>query len=409
MQGASDSMRILVISNFYPPHIIGGYEIGCRDIVEALKSRGHEVRVLTSTFGVNHPEHSGHVYRWLKTDLALKIDGARADLLKIIRKESINQRAFARVCRDFLPDVVYVWNATHISISLAVRAQQMGLPVCYFISDHWLNRWESDALYSLRNRSPRRLHRRLAWKPLAALVKASGIMPRAEPDLSRVQFASRFLKLAALEAGRPVANAEVIHWGIDGNRFPFNEASHDSRRLLYVGQVTLLKGVHTAVEALKLIVEQPCYRSTMLTIVGGPDYDNRIGRLVSSLGLERNVSFTGLIPRDRLPAIYREHDVLLFPSVWDEPFSITLLEAMSSGLAVVGTNTGGSPEILEDEVNALIFPKEDAGACAAQIARLLKAPELFESIRRNGRRTVEEGFRLEQMVERIDLALRQAG
>lgn len=406
----SPSMRILVISNFYPPHFIGGYELGCRDVVEALKSRGHEVRVLTSTHGVKRPEHSNHIYRWLETDLALNITGTPEDLVKIIRKESINQRAFNRISREFLPDVVYVWNATHISISIALKAQQIGFEVCYFISDHWLARWESDALYSLKHHSPRRLHRRLIWKPLVSLLNASGFLPRADLDLSRVQFASRYLKQSALEANRPVRNAEVIHWGIDVARFPFNETTHDPRRLLYVGQVTLLKGVHTAVEALKLIVEQPCYRSTMLTIVGGPDYDNRIHELVSSLGLEANVRFTGLIPREQLPAIYREHDVLIFPSIWEEPLSITLLEAMACGLAVVGTNTGGSPEILKNGINALIFQKEDAEACANQIVRLIKAPELFEEVRRNGRRTVEDDFRLEAMVDRIDLSLKkQAG
>jgi glycogen synthase len=400
-------MRILVISNFYPPHFIGGYEIGCREIVEALKSRGHDVRVLTSTFGANRREHSGDVYRWLETDLGLKINGSSSDLIKIVRKESINRRAFERVCRQFSPDLVYVWNVTHISVSLAVKAQRMGLRVFYFISDHWLSHWESDAVYSLKHRSPRKLHRRLAWKPLISLMNATGLLPRAAPDLTRVQFASRFLKQSALQAGRPVSDAEVIPWGIDGKRFPFNEASHSPRRLLYVGQVTRLKGVHTAVEALKLLVEQSSHRSTVLTIVGGPDYDDRIRRLVSSFGLESNVVFKGQVAPDQLPRIYSEHDVLLFPSVWDEPFSITLLEAMSSGLAVVATNTGGSAEILEDEVNALVFPKEDSQACAALIGRLFNAPQLFEKIRRNGRRTVEERFRLDRMVDRIDLALKQ--
>jgi glycogen synthase len=400
-------MRILVISNFYPPHFIGGYEIGCRDVVEVLRSRGHDVRVLTSTRGVSRPQQAGHVYRWLLTDLALKIGDSSADLAKVIRKEWINRRAFDRVCRGFLPDVVYVWNATHISISLAIRARQKGLAVCYFISDHWLNGWESDALYALKRRAPQRLHRRLIWRQLMALLQVSGLLPRAGLDLSRVQFASRFLKQAALEAGRPVAEAEVIHWGIDLSRFPFNETSNQPRRLLYVGQVTLLKGVHTAVEALKRVVEQPGHGATRLTIVGGPDYDDHMHRLVSALGLDDHVRFTGLIPREQLPAIYREHDVLLFPSVWDEPFSITLLEAMSCGLAVVATNTGGSPEILKEEVNALIFPKEDAAACARQIARLLDDAELFERIRHEARRTIEERFRLEDMVDKIDLALKQ--
>jgi glycogen(starch) synthase len=390
-------MRILVISNFYPPHFIGGYEIRCRDIVEALRSRGHDVRVLTSTHGVKRPEQTAHVYRWLKTDLALKTAPAAVDLPKIFRKELINRRAFRRVCRAFLPDLVYVWNATHISISIAIKAQQMGIAVCYFISDHWLTAWQSDALFSLKHRSPMRLHRRLVWRPLISMLHILGILLRADLDLGRVQFASRFLKQAALEAGRPVANAEVIHWGIDVNRFPFNETANHPLRLLYVGQITSLKGVHTAVEAFKLVAEQPCHRRAVLTIVGGPDYDNRIHRLAASLGLENHIRFTGLIPREQLPAIYREHDVLLFPSVWDEPFSITLLEAMSCGLAVVGTNTGGSPEILKDEVNALIFPKEDAAACARQIVRLMKAPDLFDKLRRNGRRL---GVSLRRWVER---------
>ena len=403
-------MRILVISNFYPPHFIGGYEIGCRDIVEALRARGHDVGVLTSTHGVNRPEQSGQIYRWLETDLALNINGSAADLFKILRKESTNRRAFNRVCRAFSPDVLYVWNATHISISIIIRAQQMGLGVFYFISDYWLIQWESDAFYSLSRRSGSTPARRLALRSLNSFLKASGLMPRDVLDLRHVQFASRHLKQAALSANRPVRDAEVIHWGIDLNRFPFNEVTHNPRRLLYVGQVTLLKGVQTAIEALKLIVERPGHRSTMLTIAGGPDYDDRMRRLASSLGLEGNVRFTGQVPREQIPAIYREHDILLFPSVWDEPFSITLLEAMSCGLAVVGTDTGGSSEILKDGVNALIFPKEDAEACAGQIARLIEDPELFNRVRLNARRTVEEGFRLESMVYRIELALKkQAG
>jgi glycosyltransferase involved in cell wall biosynthesis len=400
-------MRILVVSNFYPPHIIGGYEIGCRDIVEALKSRGHQVSVLTSSYGITRPEQSNDVYRWLATDSALGINGAAEDLIKVIRKETINQRAFNRIVRQFRPDLVYVWNATQISISIAIKAQQMGIAVCYFVSDHWLAGWESDALYCLKRRAPRRRGRRLIWKPLIFLLNASGIAPRGDLDLSRVQFASDFLKQAALKADKPAENAEVIHWGVDVNRFAFNETAHNPRRLLYVGQITSLKGVHTAVEALKLIIEKPGCQSTRLTIVGGPDYDNRIHRLVSSLGLENNAQFTGLIERDRLPAIYRDHDILLFPSVWDEPFSITLLEAMSSGLAVAATSTGGSAEILKDEINALVFAKEDAGACAGQVMRLIEDRELFERVRREARRTVEENFRLETMADRIELSLKR--
>src|SRR5215212_3273863 len=97
----SSGLRVVVVTNYYPPYFIGGYELGCRDVVEALKSRGHQVRVLTSTYGVNRPEHSGDVYRWLATDLSLNINGSSEDLIKVIRKESANRRAFNRIAREF--------------------------------------------------------------------------------------------------------------------------------------------------------------------------------------------------------------------------------------------------------------------------------------------------------------------
>ena len=400
-------MKVLVLSNFYPPHFIGGYELGCSDVVEALNNRGYDVRVLTSTHGVDKAQQSERVYRWLETDLALNLDGSSLDLVKLLRKESTNQRAFARVCEDFSPDVLYVWNATHISISIALKAHRLGMPVCYFISDHWLSEWENDALYSLNRRAPRKLYRRMVWKSLTSSLKAVGLLSSASLNLANAQFASRFLKEEALRAKRPVLGAEVIHWGIDVNRFRSSDTTRNSNRLLYVGQLTQLKGIETAVRALKLIVERRCNRSTTLTIVGGPDYENRIHRLVSSLGLEDNVRFTGLVPRDQLPSVYEEHDILLFPSVWAEPFSLTVLEAMSSGLAIVGTTTGGSREVLRNEDNALTFPKEDAGACAEQVIRLLQDRELRERLRRNGRRTVEDRFRLDQMIDKIDVALKK--
>jgi glycosyltransferase involved in cell wall biosynthesis len=398
----------MIVSNFYPPHCIGGYEIGCRDVVEGLEARGHDVVVLTSTHGLDGADSSGRVYRRLETDLSSKGSGSPADLLRLLKKESTNRRAFIRLCREFRPDVVYVWNAAHISISIALIAQQMGLKVCYFISDHWLNHWESDAMYSLNHRSPRKLPRRLIWKSIIASLHASGMLPSGALNLSHVQFASQFLKRAALEANKPVSTADVIHWGIDVERFRRADSRHRQKRLLYVGQLTEHKGVHTAVEALKLIVQQPGQASTTLTIVGGPDYDDRINLLVGSLGLRDNVQFTGLVPRDRLPSIYSEHEILLFPSIWDEPFSLTVLEAMSSGLAVVATNTGGGPEILKHEENALVFPAADAEACAAAVMRIIESPALREKLRRNGRRTVEQNFKLDDMVDRVDLALRKA-
>jgi glycosyltransferase involved in cell wall biosynthesis len=396
-------MRILVLTNFYPPHYVGGYELGCRDVVEGLRARGHQVAVLTSTYKVNKPSRRQGVYRWLESDFTS--DGNRTGFFRLLRKELANRRAFKNACRSFGPDVIYAWNITHISVSNLFMAERMGLPVHYFVSDHWLSQWENDPWILMTRRSPRRLHRRLVWRALRPLLRASGLCPEGSLDLSRTQFVSRFLKQAALKAGKPAAGSEVIYWGIDADRFSADGRRRDASKLLYVGQITAHKGVRTAVETLKLLRERYGCDKATLTVVGGPDYGEEIARLVGSLGLESDVRFTGLIPRERLPEIYREHGTLIFPSVWDEPFSITLLEAMSSGLAVVGTETGGSAELLADGVNALTFPRLDAEACAAQVKRLIDDPQLFDRIRHNGMRAIESGFRLDHMIDKIEDSL----
>lgn len=399
-------MKILVLSSLYPPHYVGGYELGCCDVVEGLKRRGHTVAVLTSTYGVTRPQSDGEVFRWLRSDLGWDYESSVGDRVRLLEKEIRNRRAFRRLVAQIRPDLVYVWAMRSISLSLLFMAGQIGLPLCYFVSDNWLANWEGHDRWLLRPNHPARR----VFKALLSLAADAlgGRAPIGMPDLRRVQFASEYLKQTALRHGKAVTDAEVIHWGVDAGRFPYRTArAGGATRLLYVGQLAEPKGVHTAIEAFRLLAGDG-NRDITLTIAGGtifPEYAARLRSLVSSAGLEQRVYFTGLLPREQLPDLYQAHDILIFPSAWEEPFSITLLEALASGLAVVGTTTGGSAEILRHEINALVFPKEDAPACAALVRRLLDQPALFERVRLAGRQTVEQHFRIETMIARIEQSL----
>jgi glycosyltransferase involved in cell wall biosynthesis len=234
------------------------------------------------------------------------------------------------------------------------------------------------------------------------------------PAYRHVQFASRYLMDAAREAaGGPHPGWRVIRWGVDTERFAPGPAEErrDLRqlRLLYVGQGMRHKGVHTAVEALRVLQKELSVSGATLDVVGdgsgAPRYVARLRRTIERAGLETTVRLCGPVERERLPQVYREHDLLIFPSVWNEPFSITVLEAMASGLPVVGTLTGGSPEVMQPERNALSFPPEDASACAAQIARVVAEPELYGRLGANARRTVVEGFGIGRMVDAVEDSL----
>ncbi|HEX8208558.1 MAG TPA: glycosyltransferase family 4 protein [Longimicrobium sp.] len=400
-------MRILVVSNFYPPHFIGGYELGCAAAVEALRRRGHQVAVLTSTYGGDGPRSEGEVHRWMT---GVGPEPARpwrpapvrrlATLVRLVRKERGNWAALRRLAAEFRPDVVYVWNPVGTSVSLAAALPALGKPSAFYVFDEWMARGDDLVLRF--------------WKGggVPARVAAAAGLPAVSGGVAfrNVHFGSAYLAEAVRAAGVRTEGARTIHWGIDPGAFPYRaERRPEVRRLLFVGQVLPHKGVHTLVEALALVAAEPGSRVT-LTIAGDADnpYGHELRRRVRELGLEDAVSFRGRVPRAEIVPLYHEHDVLVFPSVWNEPFGITILEAMACGLPVVATGTGGSGEIVRDGENALVFGPGDAAACARQIGRLMRDEELFERIRRNARDSVERHFTLDRTIAEIEEGLRAA-
>ena len=414
-------MRILVVSNLYPPHHVGGYELCCKEAVDGLRKRGHEVCVLTSTYGVEKPQEDGQVFRWLKFDIWREegpFQGRVVDVLTAtidaFKKEWRNFRAFRRALKKFKPDLVYLWNLTHISVSVGMQAQRAGLPTCYYVADLWLSNWRSDRWLSLGS----------GWLPMASrrlvgfvrgtarfAARISGLTCADSLDLRHVQFASEFLKNETCRAGEPVGRADVLHWGIDLDMFTFKPKSDAPVRLLFVGQVVPHKGLDTAIEALRILVQDDKCLSLRLTIVGGSVYPHYVSELrarVVSLGLDGNVDFVGEVARERLPQFYREHDILLFPSLVDEGLGMSILEAMASGLVVLGTASGGSGETLIHERTGLVFPKEDASACAAHVRHLMKDRSLYEGLRNGGRRAVEDRFEMGRLMNDLERSLQSA-
>jgi len=401
-------MRILVVSNFYPPHFFGGYELGCFDVVEALKARGHEIAILTSRHGVPNPTQQGDVSRWLTLVNSIN----PWDWRNLLAAEISDQRAFTRLWRRHRPDVVYLWNLGSLPVSIALRAEARS-PTCYYISDGWLAKWTSDLWYTMFNATPAGLRGKIVRDTIRWWFTLRGLtLPTRDLKLEHVQFCSGFMKDATLRAGQPVAEAEVVHWGVDTEKFSPDPAAEDTEdrraRLLYVGQIVPHKGVHTAVEALGLL-HAAGSRNATLTIVGGsvsPSYVTRLRERVVALGLDRAVEFAGQRARGDLPSLYRDYGTLVLPSCWDEPFAITPLEAMASGLAVVATTKGGSREIFEEGINALTFPEENAQVCADQLQRILASPQLWMDLSHRARSTVVERFSLKRMVDQIERRLR---
>lgn len=112
-------MRILFLTNMYPPYDIGGYEQVCHEVAQGLKARGHEVKILTSRYGRPFlPDEDGEVLRSLYLQADLNYYRPVDFFLKRQAQERFNQDNLRSVLDDFAPDIVVVWGMYLLSHSL---------------------------------------------------------------------------------------------------------------------------------------------------------------------------------------------------------------------------------------------------------------------------------------------------
>lgn len=370
-------MRVLTVGNLYPPHHFGGYEAVWRSAVRHLREQGHEVRVLCTGFrhpGVSDGDEPGihRALRWYWSDHEF----ANIPKLERVRVERRNHSLLARHVAELRPDVVSFWSMGGMSHSLIEDVRRRGLPMVSFVHDEWLNygRFTDQWLRIFYGR------KRVA-APLAEWL--TGIPARLSYGMAgRYVFVSEFIRrrALALDIGE-LPDTGVAHSGIDPSFLAQGEEHPWHYRLLHVGRLHPDKGIHDAVAALARLP----VRST-LTFAGSwdPRDEHMLEAQVRDLGLEQRVAMLGQRPPSEIAALYQEHDALLFPVVWDEPWGLVPLEAMGSGCPVIATGRGGSAEYLRDGENCLLVPAEDPAAIAAAVERLADSPELRTRLRAGG-------------------------
>ncbi len=390
-------LRILVLSNLFPPNVLGGYEILCGQVCAELERRGHRVTVLTTPSGPDGgmPCPVADVRR----DLRLYLELGEPPRMFRGRRHAVGlaNRGVARdLVRRERPDVCFAWSQLRLTIGAARGVQDEGVPTLFTMNDEHVAGFAAAPFSAAPRGLARWVLERLVWPD----ITLRGL------DLRHVTCISRCVRDNLVASGVPIEGARIIHQGIPVDAFPCKDdpgSAHDPLRVLYAGQLHAYKGVHTVIEAATLLARRG--RTLELRIAGdGPaDYRARLERLAGESGVD--VRFLGRVPQTALAAMYREHDLFVFPSVWQEPFGLTHLEAMASGTPVLSTADGGHGEFLEDGINALVFAKEDAAGLADRMARLADDEPLRRRLALTAREQVETSYSMTRYVDDLEAML----
>lgn len=390
-------MRILICSNAYPPHFIGGAELMAHEQAKALARLGHEVRVFAGELGTNRARHAraDDVHEGIPVHrFALNPEDYSPEFLNFLHPTIDNH--FSDILDDFQPHIVHCHNLMGLSAKLPLLGRLHGAWTVCTLHDFWG--------FCLRNTAVRpngetcndttqcriclpRIHDGSQLHISMRLRK--DFLDLALDQIDCFVAPSRFVAKRYARAGWSPERLHVITNGIDLDMFsPAGETSSPPSpvRITYAGYFGAHKGIATLLEAFASL--PPALDPTVLQLAGeGPEQDAYVNQ-IEMLGLHGRVQFLGKVAPSDMPMLYAQSDIVVLPSIWDENQPVCLMEAMAAGLPVIASRKGGIPELVKDGVNGLLFPAGDATGLAAQLSKLVAKSGLRQRLGDEARRRV---------------------
>lgn len=409
-------MRLLFLTNFYPPASRGGYEQWCQEVADGLRSRGHEVFVLTSAHGFDNLRSPDPAWVSRKLYLEMEIASLQNAFQFFVgrkQRERENLKLLQKAVENHEPDWILVWGMWNLHRSLPALSEKLKPGrVAYYIGDYWVtlpgqfeNYWNAPARNWLTGLP------KLVLRPIAHWILSREKRPNLK--LEHTMFPSAFMRDELAHHGFSSRNAKIVYGAINTSHYLVHQTDLRQNKkisLLFIGRLTHEKGVHTAIEAIGHLMRENAFENIHLTIVGDgePGYVNHLRQLATREGVASFVTIVPAQPKEALPAFYHQSDIFLFTSIWAEPFGRVIVEAMASGVVVVGTSVGGASEILIEDVNALVFTPDDPSSLSRQLKRLIDSPELRERLAKAGRETAAKKYDIQRMTLEIDSYLQNS-
>jgi glycosyltransferase involved in cell wall biosynthesis len=399
-------MKILALTNLYPPHNAGTFDHHCQTVIDSLRLRGHHVLVLTSMHGLRCEQRDAEIER------RFQLNGAFGDplvtgFMEMKAIELHNNNALREVVEEFGPDVIHVFSLAGLSKSLLFTLYNSRRPVVYDVYDHWLSAgvredpwlafWNTPSL-SLLEQSKRkalemsgerlRLDSTAPTRLMRGYDRVPGIFGNGKDRAAvtpnsiagfrfdHMYFCSQTLKQLTEQVGFCVNHTAVIYPGIPAGYIgDIKPAKAPLKKFLVVGQLDADSGAKTALKALQAV--RAARLDITLSLYGRCDSKYMAELRSFAVSNKLPVEFLNVSNQNRdLLVVYKNHDVLLHTPEWAEPFPFTALEAMACGLPVIGSRVGGMEELLRHGENSLTYPSGDAAELAARIQELLISPAL---------------------------------
>lgn len=419
-------MKILFVTNGYPPHRWAGTETYTAGIAEELQRRHHQVQVLcVGEWETGSGYWNGHedaVYRGVPLRrLNLNWTKAPDPFLYLYNNPAVADY-MARYLNEQRPELVHVTSCGTLSASVLRVIEEAGIPLVLSLTDFW---FLCPQINLLRSDGENCDGLTTAWDCLRCKLfgeKAyrwpSRLLPEASvayllQAVSKYPFLTRRRGLRGM-AGDMKDRKEFLHQALEWpdvriTASPFVRDVHVANgvaapikvqpyghdlswlagyagkapteviRIGFIGQLLPSKGVHLLLQA-ACSLQDSIGDKYRLLVYGNlekiPEYGARLRSLAAGLD---SVRFCGTYAHDESADVFAQIDVLVVPSLWYD-FPLVIHEAFATGTPVIATDLGGMAEAVTNEVSGLLFERGDVDDLTGQLRRIVEEPGLLECL-----------------------------
>ncbi|SFK65405.1 Glycosyltransferase involved in cell wall bisynthesis [Halogranum rubrum] len=368
-------MDICVISNLFPPEVVGGAEKHAKADVNELVNRGHDVSVITTRsssggtyFSFEESELGGAtVYRFTPLNAYSPIEHQSVSAWKKPIQHVVdiwNPHVYLLVKKKLCqisPDIVHIHNHSGLSPSVFAAVSSHEIPVVHTLHDYEALHVRTNLFDGEKISDPG-----IGMKPYQKIYRQL-----VEPHLDYVVSPSQFV----LEKH----HSEGVYSTVPCSRVPLGISSKstdsvssrpsnsDQLQLMFAGQHTHQKGIDILIKA----VRKSSLENLHLNIYGKGPESSKLEDLASD---EPRITFHGFVDDEELQDAYAASHFTVVPSRWYDNSPMVIYESYNRGTPVIGANIGGIPELITDGETGILFAPNDVDSLQGALERAASLP-----------------------------------
>ncbi|MEF8873954.1 MAG: glycosyltransferase family 4 protein [Candidatus Thermoplasmatota archaeon] len=401
-------LDILFVTESYPPDSYGGGEISCALLAQALVERnGVEVTVLTSKV---EGEKDSEKKNGVKIIRRLRTGEDRSSLKNNLKRRALFKRSVKKELDEISHnyDLIHFFNITSITdvstdkptfatinsyINFCPKGnlfykEESVCEGCSFTK--FLGCITNSKYVGNQKLSGLLKYNPVFWAPLYLDYKKRN---KSLKYVDHFFSLSEFINQQLIKAGIDAANiTKVVNIPKIETSSRQIDLPDDAPIVSYIGALTKIKGVDLLIRAFEKVETE-----AELIIVGDGPERKKLGKMGGS---NSNIMFLGKVEHEDISSIYERSDIVVVPSVWPEPLSRVLLEAAHFGTPILATDVGGSPEVIKDGYNGLLF-KPEVEDLSMKLKEILEDEDKIQEMGRNMEKYYEENLSKSTVVDRI--------